>query len=205
MRKLFFLVAVATAVAIPLSAETRLNVAIDFAHAATSGYGFSESLGWRGFEGEIESLSHYKWVPDFAVGIRREDRAIYHGTFIFARFSKKATTWHKVDIRPSLGIYYGLPSMRFTRTKWNDDRTAYVRIFLSHNITIPFREYHSGVLYPKVAVELRKNWKRFNFGLEPGVQILRFGIVRSNGDGTSDFQTKTVLAPVIGLRIGFRP
>lgn len=205
MKKSLFLAVLSALAAMPLFAETRVNAKIDFAHAAVSGYGLGESVGWRGFEGEMESLNHYKWIPDFAIGMRREDRIIYHGTFIFVRFSKKVKTWRKTDIRPSLGIYYGSPSMRFTQTKWNDGRTAYIRIFQSHNVTIPFREYHSGVLYPEIGVEFRKNWKRFNFGLVPGVQILRFGIVRSNGDGTSDFQTKTVLAPVIGFRVGFRP
>lgn len=148
-------------------------------------------------------------LPDgFAAGFRKENTLVYEGDFLYIRFFKKTGSYRSLEFYPSLALVYGVPlSNQFSATKFNTDRTQYESVFLVHNVTTFFNGgiKKNGVLYPELTLGIRKNFRRFNVDLVPGIRILKFGILKSGGFyAPSDFKTKTALCPTIGIRLGLK-
>lgn len=149
-----------------------------------------------------------RYLPDFALGFRKENTLVSEGDFLYIRFFRKVGSYRKFDFYPSLALVYGVPlSGQFSATKFNADRTQYESVFLVHNVTTFLNNgiKKNGVLYPELTLGIRKEFHGFNIDLVPGIRILKFGILKSGGFyAPSDFKTKTVLCPTIGIRLGLR-
>lgn len=156
--------------------------------------------------GRLHRLSRY--LPDFALGFRKENTLVSEGDFLYIRLFRKVGSYRKFDFYPSLALVYGVPlSGQFSATKFNADRTQYESIFLVHNVTTFLNNgiKKNGVLYPELTLGIRKEFHGFNIDLVPGIRILKFGILKSGGFyAPSDFKTKIVLCPTIGIRLGLR-
>lgn len=151
----------------------------------------------------------YYLLPDgFAAGLRKENTFVSEGDFLYVRLFKKTGSYRTLEFYPSIALVYGVPlSNQFSTTKFNADRTQYESVFLVHNVTTFLNNgiKKNGVLYPELTLGIRKNFRRFNVDLVPGIRILKFGILKSGGFyAPSDFKTKTVLCPTIGIRLGLR-
>ena len=145
-----------------------------------------------------------KFLAGFAIGVRKEDRILIEGNYLFARIYRKfpLSESGKWGLDLSLGVIYGEPGLRFEGTQF--DNGAYTHVNLVRNAEIhSYNVKKAAVIYPEISVALRKKLMRLNFEPIVGVRVMRYGILKSDYH-TGEYKEKLILSPSFGVRMGFR-
>lgn len=189
-------------------AQTRVSINADYAALpAYWGYYHPQKARWSfvSLDAEHEFKKDKFWISGFRLGLRKEGKDIYNGTYITAGL------FHELDVRDisliiSGGLIYGLPGIQFDRTRLvyaNGDVVGYENISMKRNIKV-LGTYidEAGVIQPVMDLKARRYINNFFVEYRGSIRFAKFSETSSDFNNFSYRESITPM-PSFGVGLGF--
>lgn len=207
IRRFFFLI-IAMVIPVIVQAQTRISASVDQAYAFVSVGDFNPHFRWYAFslEAEHEFKKDKLGISGFALGVRKEGKDIYDGTYITGRLFHAFDT-QRFSLIVSGGFVYGLAGTQFDRTKliYKDGQVAgYKNISMIRNIHVPTgaKIDKTGILQPVIDARIRKYMGRFFIEGRSGIRLARFSLTESDFKN-GKYREQLTPMPSFSIGVGF--
>ena len=162
--------------------------------------------------GEVETYFNrtHLQLSGWSAGYRKDDLR-YNAGHMFSGTVFRSFNLKIFEIKPSVGMEWGMPATSFDKTKFDYGKSGvvhYRRTYPVKNSNVPFvGTRKDGAIYPFVGLSILQRPGPILFETGMRINIINFGIDEYNivsDHITYDFKNKKILVPYLFISIGVK-